>query len=296
MPIQKITTGVIESSQTLTTPTISGNLSLDSTGTTGVRVPSANTMAFHTAGTEDMRITSAGNIGIGTSNPVAGSGFTADRKILQIIPSSGTANSQVHLGGTSGTILDHDDSNNTITTLRNLYGASSASAAMQLQSGYMTFGTGTSYTEAMRIDSSGRITKPLQPFFEAYRADSAQTGFNASSAGDVVVIYNTVTTNIGSHYNSSTGKFTAPVAGIYAFHASSYQNFSASQSWLVLNGSRMTAADWNTNASGGFSIGHWIIKMAANDTVGFHPYQASTTNGQIENSVNHSYFRGCLLG
>jgi hypothetical protein len=69
MPIQKITSGVIESSQTLTTPTISGNLSLDSTGTTGVRVPSANTMAFHTAGTEDMRITSAGDVGIGTSSP-----------------------------------------------------------------------------------------------------------------------------------------------------------------------------------------------------------------------------------
>jgi len=71
MPIQKITSGVIESSQTLTTPTISGNLSLDSTGTTGVRVPSANTMAFHTAGTEDMRITSAGNVGIGTTSPAS---------------------------------------------------------------------------------------------------------------------------------------------------------------------------------------------------------------------------------
>ena len=69
MPIQKITSGVIESSQTLTTPTISGNLSLDSTGTTGVRVPSANTLTFHTAGTEDMRITSAGYVGIGASSP-----------------------------------------------------------------------------------------------------------------------------------------------------------------------------------------------------------------------------------
>ena len=104
-----------------------------------------------------MRITSGGNVGVGTSSPVAGTGFTADRKLLQIIPSSGTANAQVHLGGVSGTILDHDDSNNTITTLRNLYGASSASAAMQLQSGYMTFGTGTSYTERMRIKSTGAV-------------------------------------------------------------------------------------------------------------------------------------------
>lgn len=154
----------------------------------------------------------------------------------------------------------------------------------------------SSATEYMRIDSSGRVTKPYQPFFEAYRASSDQTGFDASSAGDVVVVYNTVTTNIGNHYNLSTGKFTAPVAGVYAFGASTYQNFSASQSWLVVNGSRLVASDWNTNASGGFSIGFWVVRLAANDTVGFHPYQASTTSGTIYQSVNHSYFRGHLIG
>ena len=52
----------IVASVILTTPIISGNLNLDSAGTTGVRVPSANTIAFHTAGTEDMRIDSSGNL------------------------------------------------------------------------------------------------------------------------------------------------------------------------------------------------------------------------------------------
>lgn len=52
----------IVASVTLTTPIISGNLNLDSAGTTGVRVPSANTIVFHTAGTEDMRIDSSGNL------------------------------------------------------------------------------------------------------------------------------------------------------------------------------------------------------------------------------------------
>ena len=59
----------IVASVTLTTPIISGNLNLDSTGTSGIRLPAANTLAFHTAGTEDMRIDSAGNVGIGTSSP-----------------------------------------------------------------------------------------------------------------------------------------------------------------------------------------------------------------------------------
>jgi hypothetical protein len=67
-------TGNIISSQiapsvTLTTPIISGNLNLDSAGTTGIRVPSANAISFHTAGTEDVRIDATGNVGIGTSSP-----------------------------------------------------------------------------------------------------------------------------------------------------------------------------------------------------------------------------------
>jgi len=59
----------ISSSVTLTTPLISGNLNFDSTGTSGIRLPSANTLAFHTTGTEDMRIDSAGRVGIGTTSP-----------------------------------------------------------------------------------------------------------------------------------------------------------------------------------------------------------------------------------
>jgi len=60
-------TAEITSSVTLTTPLISGNLNFDSTGTSGIRLPSANTLAFHTAGTEDMRIDSAGRVGIGVT-------------------------------------------------------------------------------------------------------------------------------------------------------------------------------------------------------------------------------------
>jgi hypothetical protein len=62
-----VTGDKIAPSVTLTTPIISGNLSLDSTGTTGVRVPSANTMAFYEGGVESMRITSNGTVAIGTT-------------------------------------------------------------------------------------------------------------------------------------------------------------------------------------------------------------------------------------
>jgi hypothetical protein len=47
----------------------SGNVSLDSTGTTGVRSPAANTLVGYTSGVEAFRVTSAGDVGIGTSSP-----------------------------------------------------------------------------------------------------------------------------------------------------------------------------------------------------------------------------------
>jgi hypothetical protein len=69
----KITGNIISSqiapSVTLTTPLISGNLSLDSTGATGFRVPSANTLVFYEGGIEAARIDSNGNLGVGISNP-----------------------------------------------------------------------------------------------------------------------------------------------------------------------------------------------------------------------------------
>jgi hypothetical protein len=126
------------SSGVVISPDTSGNLQIQSTGT--------NTAIF----------TSSGDMGIGTTTPTAGSGFTTSRRTVQIAGGAG-GNAQIHLGGTSGTILDHNDDALTITTLRNLYGASNAGAQMQLQSGFITFGTGTSYTEQMRIDSSGNM-------------------------------------------------------------------------------------------------------------------------------------------
>lgn len=65
---------------------------------------------------------------------------------------------------------------------------------------------------AVKIDSAGRVTKPRQPYFNVTKIGSSYTlGNNAT------FVFNRVTSNIGSHYNSSTGRFTAPVAGKYLF-------------------------------------------------------------------------------
>jgi hypothetical protein len=262
MPIQKITTGVVDasvfSSPTITTPTISGNLSLDSTGTTGVRVPSANTMTFHTAGTEDMRITSAGDVGIGTSSPATrlniadiGSGVA-----LQFNGYTGGQNIQAKIE------CERPNFNNFESQLR-----------------FYTH-NGSSLAEKMRIDQNGYVTMPYQPAFLASR-----TAGTLSATG--VYICNSVTFNDGSHYNSTTGRFTAPVAGRYQMNffllAQNANNFDIN---IRVNGTLHAGFDirCNNGAIGGnFTLAtSGVLKLSANDIV--DPFISSFVSGPIYGS------------
>ena len=118
-------TGNIVSSQiapsvTLTTPLISGNLNFDATGTSGIRLTSANTLTFHTVGTEDFRIDANGNMGIGGSVDNHG-GYG---RCLQISASAGAAleledgssYSYLAQNGTTLQIRNNDASGNIVSS------------------------------------------------------------------------------------------------------------------------------------------------------------------------------------
>jgi hypothetical protein len=81
--------------------------------------------------------------------------------------------------------------------------------ATNLQATTIKESTGTN--TAMTIDSSGRILTPQRPAFHA----RLSTGSGTGTQGDIV--FNEEDFDIGSNYDTSNGRFTAPIAGIYYF-------------------------------------------------------------------------------
>ena len=69
----------------------------------------------------------------------------------------------------------------------------------------------TNNNSALTIDSSGRVAMPVKPAFSAVRT-TTQAVNNSTIICDVVI------TNVGGHYNGTTGQFTCPIAGLYQFN------------------------------------------------------------------------------
>jgi hypothetical protein len=64
----------------------------------------------------------------------------------------------------------------------------------------------------LTVDSSGRVLQPTKPMFSAYRNSTGVEGLTG------YIVFDATRSNVGSHYSTSTGRFTAPVAGNYQFN------------------------------------------------------------------------------
>ena len=84
----------------------------------------------------------------------------------------------------------------------------------------------TTDTERMSISSQGYLKYNSQPRFSAY-SNSGDATYGAFSGGPVKLT--STFYNVGSHYSTSTGAFTAPVTGHYRFSMTPFNNASSRQ-------------------------------------------------------------------
>ena len=148
--------------------------------------------------------------------------------------------------------------------------------------GGFSFYDGTAGLERMRIDSSGRVTMPYQPAFMASGGTFHSDGVTFQGV--------TVTVNNGSHFSTTTGKFTAPVAGLYTFTFD-----------LTTNDTNAHFADIYKNGSlvGGHMLTYGVVYQEASNSVilslAVGDYVTAGRRGSTY-GVYNAHFSGHLIG
>ena len=152
----------------------------------------------------------------------------------------------------------------------------------------------TNGTTAQTIDSAGRVEYPARPVFRAHKTDG-----DVSSTNNYVP--NVANLNVGSHYSTSTGKFTCPITGLYVFYANilTSTNQTSNDLSLYLNNTgtddRLVRSrvdnGGNSNAYATANI-YFVGNLSANDEV-FLRVTDGTFYGQDR---TWSQFGGYLLG
>ena len=137
---------------------------------------------------------------------------------------------------------------------------------------------------AITIDSAGRVSTPVKPF--AFVGFPGTDSYVAQSA-NTVVTFSHAFVNDGNHYDTSTYKFTCPVAGLYRIEVSTLSEFDTqTAAWIFHRETGGTATALGRIYTRYRALaGSMTIKCSANDKL----YLTQTTNNDYYQTTSVPY-------
>ena len=223
-----------------------------------------------TVDTSTLKVDSTNNrVGVGTASPDTS---------LHVIGSG--VPTEINSSNSNALKLEFSDNG----TTRGFIGASSTNAFMV---------GNTSGTNLFNVTSAGLLGIPNLPAFDA-RGSGTQS-FSGTAALQVVVL-SSAHVNNGSDFNTTTGKFTCPVAGIYCFFGSVTTTAAATgvEAFIVNENTGVTIArviSYGDAFDQGVMIG--IDDCAASDVISLKAINNNNTTFDIDRT--RSNFGGVLL-
>ena len=162
-----------------------------------------------------------------------------------------------------------------------------------------SIGMWTAATNAMKIDSTGAMTKPNQPAFQV-RKSADQNNVSASDSV-ITVSFDTEVFDVNSDFASNT--FTAPVTGKYFLSINVYLAQIDTAAGYILIGIRTSNRDYYRILDPNFSadVNYYgmnfsvLADLDASDTA-FIWWQSNGGTAQVDIiAANGTQFQGCLL-
>ena len=266
--------------------TMSGNLVVSGTSTFNAPVAIANTtgntVVFANTGAVAFNANTT-HTGVSIfANTVAVAGTLT---VNNIVTFDNTAQ------GTEGLVLAR--SGQTLNFNAN-YSAANTKATITTSAGMALALVTNGSNDKLHINASGHVTMPYQPAF--------RVKLSATQTSSVYPLpFNSAIINRGSHFNTSTYRFTAPTAGMYFFHLQqNYLSLSSADIGCNIkkNGTTVVATDPYTVSVSRLHVDtSTLIELVANDYVDveFVRYAGS---GNLEGNSNvfNTFFEGHLIG
>lgn len=251
----------------------------DATGNGHVNVVSNGHLDLSTNNTPRVEISNTGFVGIGIDPTTPG---ITENHMLRIRSSSSSVRGCTIEQPAATDYAEMRFVNDT-ADIRVGFGGSTATNGAFQDKFYLY--TPSTNKQLITADREGRVHKPNNPAFNAYGGPADITGG--------VMIYGTTASNVGGHYSTSTGRFTAPVAGLYHFTNNAYRYNDSTDGivYVRVNGTNYIESRKKTDSAPGWVMHNISIYV----TLNAGDYVDMYAQNRTHNNSTFSRFQGVLV-